>query len=163
MFFIFGQVINSHPILYQFGFKYESNFISLVLFSKLYEVISWITSLISTLITRTFEYQADAFAARDDTLRLPLCRALIKIHINNASNLNPDPVYAALNFSHPQLSERLAALRFDPDDSDAQIEEDEIYQAEKVLDQLANQGGDDEEIRPAAGSYHSLNEEIGHD
>ena len=43
---------------------------------------------------------------------MALCRALIKIHVKNAANLNPDPLYAALKFSHPQLTERLAALDY---------------------------------------------------
>lgn len=126
MFTLFSYVINNHVILYQFGFRYESNFISLVLFSKLYEVVSWITGLIQTQITRHFEYQADAFAAEDESLRVGLCRGLIKIHINNAANLNPDPLYAALKFSHPQLTERLAALRYDPEDPNAEIEMQEV-------------------------------------
>ena len=35
---------------------------------------------------------------------------LIGIHINNAANVNPDPLYAALKFTHPALVERLAAI-----------------------------------------------------
>ncbi len=34
------------------------------------------------------------------------------MYINNASNLNPDPMYAALNFNHPTLLERLRALSY---------------------------------------------------
>lgn len=41
-----------------------------------------------------------------------LCQGLIKIHVNNASNLNPDFLYACVNFSHPVLVERLRALGF---------------------------------------------------
>ena len=36
--------------------------------------------------------------------------ALIGIHINNAANLNPDSLYAALKFTHPALVERLAGI-----------------------------------------------------
>jgi hypothetical protein len=37
---------------------------------------------------------------------------LIKIHVKNASNLNPDPLYAWVNFNHPELVERLRAIDF---------------------------------------------------
>ncbi len=59
MFTVFSFVNNNHLLLYQFGFFYESNFISLVIFGKLYELVSWLTSLLMTLITRKFEFQAD--------------------------------------------------------------------------------------------------------
>lgn len=58
------------------------------------------------------EFAADAFAAEDPLYQDALCRALIKIHLTNAANLNPDPFYASLNFSHPQLTERLKAMKF---------------------------------------------------
>lgn len=35
---------------------------------------------------------------------------LIGVHINNAANVNPDGLYAALKFTHPALVERLAAI-----------------------------------------------------
>ncbi len=41
-----------------------------------------------------------------------MANALIRIHVKNASNLNPDPFYATLKFSHPELSERLRALGY---------------------------------------------------
>ena len=56
MFGLFSLVINNHLILYQFGFKYESNFVSFMIFSRLYDSFAWITSLIQTLISRKFEF-----------------------------------------------------------------------------------------------------------
>lgn len=37
-------------------------------------------------------------------------RGLIRLHIKNKANLNPDPLYATYHFSHPELVERLRAL-----------------------------------------------------
>lgn len=108
MFLVFSLTINNHQILASFGFNQESNFVSFVIFLKLYEVISWVTSLLQNLLSRRFEYQADAFAA--DEYREALARGLVKIHVANASNLVPDPFYAGMHFSHPTLSERLEAL-----------------------------------------------------
>jgi Zn-dependent protease with chaperone function len=58
--------------------------------------MSWIFSFLQTFITRKKEFAADAFAAEDPFYQDALCRALIKGHINNLSNLNPDPFYATL-------------------------------------------------------------------
>ena len=151
MFTLFSFVINNHAILYSFGFLAESNFISLILFFKLYEPVSFLTSLIQTLLSRHFEFQADAFAAEDPSLRVPLARALIKIHITNAANLSPDPLYASIKFSHPQLTERLKALNFDSNEPGAEVEIIEIKRQEKTsLEQL---------LRPADPErYVSLNE-----
>lgn len=35
---------------------------------------------------------------------------LIGIHVNNAANLCPDSLYAALKYTHPALVERLAGI-----------------------------------------------------
>ena len=77
-----------------------------------YEAFNWFSSFFQTVMTRKMEFAADAFAAEDETYRQALCRALIKIHITNSSNLNPDPFYATLKFSHPQLTERLKAMGY---------------------------------------------------
>ena len=37
---------------------------------------------------------------------------LIKIHVKNASNLNPDSLYAWIHFNHPELVERLRAISY---------------------------------------------------
>ena len=81
MFTLFSLVINNHLLLSQFGFKFESNFVSFFLFTKVYELFSWISSFFQTLITRKMEFAADRFAALDPNYGPALCRALIKIHI----------------------------------------------------------------------------------
>lgn len=52
-----------------------------------------------------------------------LCKSLIKIHVKNASNLDPDPLYAWVTFNHPELVERLRALDFSGDASENKKEE----------------------------------------
>lgn len=72
-------------------------------------VTFWITPL-SNLISRKFEYQADAFAAR--TLGTPktMQSALKKLSQQNLSNPIPHPLYSAFYYSHPTLIERNKAL-----------------------------------------------------
>jgi hypothetical protein len=57
---------------------------------------------------------------------------LIGVHINNAANVNPDGLYAALKFTHPALVERLAAIDGFMAASvnlDKSASKDEIYEA----------------------------------
>ena len=99
MFWIFSLTIHYRPLHLSFGFNLESNFASLLVFTKVYEVIAWVLGVVQTALTRKFEYQADQFAA--DEFRRPLATALVKIHMENLSNLNPDGLYSFLKFSHP--------------------------------------------------------------
>ena len=59
MFVLFSFTINNHQILASFGFNHESDFVSFLIFLKLYELVGWITSLLANLLSRHFEYQAD--------------------------------------------------------------------------------------------------------
>ena len=40
----------------------------------------------------------------------PLSRALVNLHIENLGNLDPDPIYSLVHYSHPPLVERLKAI-----------------------------------------------------
>ena len=59
--------------------------------------------------SRRQEFQADSFAAQNSSGQA-LARALVRLHTDNASTLNPDPWYARFHYSHPPAAERLAAL-----------------------------------------------------
>jgi STE24 endopeptidase len=56
MFLLFSFTINNHGILASFGFTQESNFVSFLLFSKLYEVFAWLTGIMTTALSRHFEF-----------------------------------------------------------------------------------------------------------
>ena len=59
------------------------------------------------VVTRRLEAQADEFAARHLKRGETLITGLIKIHVENLSNLIVDPLYSAWNYSHPPLLERI--------------------------------------------------------
>jgi STE24 endopeptidase len=61
------------------------------------------------IVSRTFEFQADAFA-NSLGMRAELATSLIKLHVQNLSSMDADWMYASYHFSHPHLSERLKAL-----------------------------------------------------
>jgi len=61
-------------------------------------------------LSRRFEYQADAFAARAAKPRA-LIEALVKLYRDNAATLTPDPLYSAFHDSHPPAPLRVAHLQ----------------------------------------------------
>lgn len=61
------------------------------------------------ILSRKFEFQADDFA-KGLGYPVELARSLIKLQIQNLSNMDADWMYASYHFSHPILSERLRAL-----------------------------------------------------
>ncbi len=72
-----------------------------------------VIKLLMNILSRRFEFQADAFA--DDLgYRTELARSLIKLQIQNLSTMDADWMFASYNFSHPILSERLKALNWQP-------------------------------------------------
>jgi Zn-dependent protease with chaperone function len=52
-------------ILRSFGFSEKSNFASLVIFMKFYEVLIFITGKIQTAFVRKMEFKADQFAVTE--------------------------------------------------------------------------------------------------
>lgn len=61
-------------------------------------------------IVRKNEFQADKFAY-DHGYSGEMIKALVKIHKENKSNLNPDWLYSMFNHTHPTLLQRVAAIR----------------------------------------------------
>ena len=78
-------------------------------FGILYTPISIIFGLLSSILSRRNEYQADEFAGinyKPEKLK----SALIKLSRNNLSNLRPHPAYEFFYYSHPTVLKRLSAL-----------------------------------------------------
>ena len=64
---------------------------------------------IASHYSRRHEFEADAYAARHASAR-ELASALIKLHRDNAATLTPDPIYSAVNDSHPSAAQRIERL-----------------------------------------------------
>lgn len=91
------------------GGSEPSFYLGLVAFGLLFSPISFITGIISNLISRKHEYEADAFAAKFQ-LGKSLINGLINLSVNNLSNLTPHPLYVFFNYSHPTLLQRKKAI-----------------------------------------------------
>ena len=83
--------------------------LALLLFMLSVPVASFLFTPLASRASRRKEFEADAYAKANASAD-ELASALVKLTEHNASTLTPDPVYAAFNYSHPPVIERLAAL-----------------------------------------------------
>jgi STE24 endopeptidase len=81
----------------------------LLLFVLLLPLVSIWFRIISTYVSRVHEFEADSYAARHADAN-DLANALVKLQRDNAATLTPDPIYSAVNHSHPTIAQRIARL-----------------------------------------------------
>ncbi|XWS46138.1 hypothetical protein CRYUN_Cryun14cG0038000 [Craigia yunnanensis] len=102
-------VRNSTDLFQSFGFDTQPVLIGLIIFQHTVIPIQHLVSFGLNLVSRSFEFQADAFAKKlgyGSALRA----GLVKLQEENLSAMNTDPWYSAYHYSHPPLVERLAAI-----------------------------------------------------
>jgi len=93
-----------------FGIMHPSVAWSMIFFSILYQPLSMVLGLLSSVLSRKFEFEADAYAREAMGGPRPLGDALMKISRDHLSNPTPHPFYVFLHYSHPPVLQRLAAL-----------------------------------------------------
>ncbi len=108
--YILSIFINSPILSESLGVDIHSFHIGLIAFGVLYSPISGITSLISNIISRKFEYQADNYA-KDTFASEYLISSLKKLSKNNLINLTVHPAYVFVHYSHPTLLSRIKNLK----------------------------------------------------
>lgn len=109
-FFLIAQLANQPWFYGAFGFQPGSIVPALLLFSLLSGVVTFWFSPLFNFLSRRFEYQADAYAAKTMSEPNSLIGALRKLNEKNLSNLTPHPLYSGFYYSHPTLLEREKAL-----------------------------------------------------
>lgn len=101
----------SNPSLsYALGAMEPSFHMGLLAFAFLFSPVSFITGIVSNMLSRKFEYQADDFAGKNYSSQ-KLIAALIKLSVKSLSNLRPHPLYIFFNYSHPTLLQRMDMLK----------------------------------------------------
>ena len=83
--------------------------LALLLFMLVLPLFTFFVSPLSALRSRTFEFEADAYAVAHSNGKA-LASALLKLYQDNASTLTPDPWYVAFYYSHPPASQRLVRM-----------------------------------------------------
>lgn len=106
---VLGWVLNQPALFTAFGFTGINYYFAFILVSiviwPLNKVVTWLSSTQS----RRHEYEADAFAAREG-YGPALISSLKRLHKEALSDINPHPLIVKLSYSHPTLSQRIAAI-----------------------------------------------------
>lgn len=111
MFFLLSIFLTHTGLFDAFDMEHESTYSGLVFFGLLYAPVELFLSLFLSHRSRRHEFEADRYAV--DTLDEPeaMATALEKLAADNLANLTPHPFYVFLRYSHPPLTQRLAAIR----------------------------------------------------
>lgn len=108
--YIFGLFVGSDALSQALGVESASFHIALIAFGIIYSPLSSTVGIVSSILSRKGEFQADVFAKKygyDESL----ISALKKLSAHNMSNLTPHPLVVKLTYSHPPVLERINALR----------------------------------------------------
>lgn len=94
-----------------FGVGQVSPHTGILFFAILFSPVSRLLGVISNWWSRRHEFEADAFARDATGDPAPLASALKKLSTDNLAHPTPHALRVALDYSHPPLVQRLAALR----------------------------------------------------
>ena len=114
MFFLLSLVIQ-RPWLYEaFQIPTEPGlpiYAGFFFFGFLYTPISTALGILTNVMSRKFEFEADAFAATTTGDAMPLITGLKTLSVENLSNLTPHPLLVFIEYSHPPVLQRITHLR----------------------------------------------------
>jgi STE24 endopeptidase len=94
-----------------FGLKEATFYAKAVILSFIAGIITFPFTALSNAVSRRHEQEADRFASELTGDPESLATSLMKLSRDNLSNLHPHPWYAAFNYSHPPVAERVKMLR----------------------------------------------------
>lgn len=109
LFFVFGLILKSDAMAMALGGTVASFHLNALAFSILYSPISLVLDVATNVLSRRFEYQADAFAATHG-YAAQLKSGLKKLSATSLSNLMPHPLYVFFHYSHPTLYQRITKI-----------------------------------------------------
>jgi len=110
LFFLLGLMMNNRSLFDAFGVKETSVYVSLVLFGIVMTPVNDLLSIAGNWLSRKHEFEADAYASEVTGNARAMADALAKLSRDNLSNLTPHPFYVFLNYTHPPVAQRIAAL-----------------------------------------------------
>lgn len=111
MFWLFSLFIGSSALAASAGCAVPSFHVNLAVFSFIYTPLSILLDIVTNVISRRHERQADAFAAAHG-MGGAEASALRKMSAKSLANLTPHPLVVFTEYSHPTLFERVKALTF---------------------------------------------------
>jgi STE24 endopeptidase len=109
MLFIMSLFLGNPQLSKALGAGESSFHLDILVFGLLYSPLSLILGIISNIISRKHEFEADAYA-KETYDGNALGAALKKLSSDNLSNLKPHPAYVFVHYSHPPVLERIRQL-----------------------------------------------------
>ena len=110
MFWLFSLFIGNEALAAAAGCTAASFHVNLAVFSLIYTPISLVLDILTNIVSRRHERQADAFAAAHG-MGPAEASALKKMSAKSLANLTPHPVVVFVEYSHPTLYERVKFLQ----------------------------------------------------
>ena len=111
IFFVLSLFINNEGLFSAFKMQNTSIYASLFFFAFLYAPINMVVSVLSNMLSRKHEYEADVYAVSTYGRPASMISALKKLTVDNLSNLTPHPLKVFLSYSHPPVLKRIKAIR----------------------------------------------------
>ncbi len=110
MLFILSLFINNRELFNAFKMEEMSIYGGLIFFGFLYSPISMLLSIITNILSRKREYDADQYSVTTTGKREALITGLKKLSVDSLSNLTPHPLKVFFYYSHPPVLERIEKL-----------------------------------------------------
>ncbi len=110
VFYVISFFLKSSALPQVFGVT-PSVYANLVFVGFLFGPFSQIVGIGTNWLSRKFEREADNFAVTTYKNPKAFASALIKLSLENLSNLTPHPLKVFLEYSHPPVLERIRAIR----------------------------------------------------
>jgi STE24 endopeptidase len=111
MFFILSLFLGNEQLFAAFGMDHVSIYAGLVFFGFLYAPVSTLLSIFFNFYSRKNEYEADNWAVTSTGQTGALISGLKKLSVHNLANLTPHPFNVVINYSHPPILQRIAAIK----------------------------------------------------
>lgn len=110
MLFILSLFIFEENLYKAFFIEGTPVYAGLLFFSILYSPLETFFSILGNLLSRKNEFEADEYAVVNTGEKDSMISALIKLSLNNMSNLSPHKFNIFMHYSHPPVTERIQAI-----------------------------------------------------
>ena len=110
IFIWFASYLLSSNLPYHFA-KIPNTLGLLITYYFFFELLGYFINPLLSLISRRFEYQADAFSKELVGSGTPLIKTFEKFITRELENINPHPLFESFYYSHPTLLKRIKALK----------------------------------------------------
>jgi STE24 endopeptidase len=108
--FFLSLMLSSQQLFEAFLVTEPSLHTGLIFFGLLFKPVEMILSVAMNALSRSNEFEADAFAVDTTSNGSAMSSALKRLTTENLANLTPHPVFVKLYYSHPPVVRRIEAI-----------------------------------------------------